>query len=110
MFRKTINTIKSAQGKCELAILGVAATATAFATSADTKEGAAFQHLASGVQDIVQGEFGNAISIIAFLTGLFMMMATGHKLMAFIIGAAVPLSIQFGPSIFMGLSGAGVVV
>ena len=110
MFRKTINTIKSVQDKCELAILFLAATTTAFATSSNSTEGAAFQDLASGLKDIVQGQFGNAVSIIAFVIGLSMMMVSGHKLMAFVIGAAVPLSIQFGPSIFMGLSGAGVVV
>lgn len=110
MFKNALSAVRSAQGKIELAIVGLGATIMAYATAATDAESTAFADMATQLEDIISGPFGKAASIIAFLIGLVMMFTSGHKISALLVGLGIPAAIHWGPAIFEGLSGAGVLV
>ena len=62
--------------------------------------------LYSRILGLFSGTAGGVISLVAFGAGLMGAIFTQHKALAMVAGISIPLAVAFGPTIFVGLSGA----
>lgn len=58
------------------------------------------------VLSLFTGTSGAILSLVALIAGIFGALFTQHKIISITAGICIPFAIQFGPAIFIGLSGA----
>lgn len=103
------NLTHSLTKKADLLVLGLMVSLeTAFATGTGGDQ--SFAQLNTFLKSEIAGTGGIMVSILAFLGGITMFFATQYKMTSLFVAIGVPIAIQFGPAVFIGLTGVGAVV
>lgn len=76
-----------------------------FAANVDAND-ATWGGLYSKILWLFTGTAGGVISLVALCAGVMGAIFSQHKALAVVAGISIPLTIAFGPAIFVGLSGA----
>ncbi len=102
---KKYNSIKDKVNKLYILLIYFLFVQNSFSAAVDTSDGT-WGGLYSKILGLFTGTSGAIISLLALGACIFGALFTQHKVIAVVAGITIPLTIAFGPAIFVGLSGA----
>jgi len=102
---KMYHHAKNHASKIYLLLIYVLLTQNALAASVDVGD-KTWGGLYGVILGLFTGTAGGIISVVAFIMGLLGAIFTQYKATSLVSGISIPLGVAFGPTIFVGLSGA----